>query len=355
MAAIVSLAEALADRRLFRGGQPLARDQGSTSTGFAALDEALPWNGFPRGALTEILLPAPGLGELELLSHAWARIGEKERLAFIAPPCIPYAPALLRAKWPLARFAWIEAPAAQAAWAAEQCLRAGCLGAVAFWLNGGDDKSLRRLQLAAEEGSVHAFLFRPLRHAANASPAALRLVLGSEPGTLKIHVLKVRGAVAPAKALQRERLAAATVAGDARPTHAAAAARDGDASTGTSGVRDGGIASIAGRVSHAGAVSGMCGMRDTRIASDADAMRDVGAAFATGALRNVNTAFTTGTLCNADVASDANGARDAGAARDAGVMHDAGSARTARAYRMLRTILAGRNLRAIVARRSSGV
>jgi len=206
MGVLVSLDEALADRRLFRGGRPLARDQGATPSGFDALDGVLPWGGFPRGALTEILLPAPGLGELDLISQACTRIGEKERLAFVAPPCIPYAPALLRARWPLARFAWIETPAAQAAWAAEQCLRAGCLGAVAFWLDRSDDKSLRRLQLAAEEGSVHAFLFRPLKHAANASPAALRLVLEPAPGSLKVRVLKVRGAVAPAVALQRERL-----------------------------------------------------------------------------------------------------------------------------------------------------
>jgi hypothetical protein len=205
MAAVVSIAEALADRRLFRGGQPLARGQGATASGFAALDAVLPWNGFPRGALTEILLAAPGLGEIDLLAGAWANIGEKERLAFVAPPCVPYAPALLRAKWPLQRFAWIEAPVAQAAWAAEQCLRAGCLGAVALWLPGGDDKSLRRLQLAAEEGSAHAFVFRPARHAANASPAALRLLLEPAPGLLKVRVLKVRGAVAPAVALQRDR------------------------------------------------------------------------------------------------------------------------------------------------------
>ena len=216
MAAVVSLAEALADRRLFRGGQPMLRDHGAVPSGFDALDAVLPWSGFPRGALTEILLPAPGLGEIELLSRAWAGIGEKERLAFVAPPCVPYAPALLRADWPLHRFAWIDAPASQAAWAAEQCLRAGCLGAVALWLSGGDDKSLRRLQLAAEEGSAHAFLFRPLRHAANASPAALRLVLEASPGQLKLRVLKVRGAVAPAASLSRDRLAPGGAARTAR-------------------------------------------------------------------------------------------------------------------------------------------
>ena len=205
MSASPVLLEALRDRRLFRAGQPLARGQGATPSGFAALDEALPWGGFPRGALTEVLLAAPGLGEVELIATAWRRIGAQERLVFVAPPCVPYAPALRALGLPLARFAWIEAPAAHAAWAAEQCLRAGCTGAVALWFAGGDDRALRRLQLAAEEGGCHGFVFRPLKHAANPSPAALRLQLEGEPGALRLRVLKCRGAVAPAGLLQRAR------------------------------------------------------------------------------------------------------------------------------------------------------
>jgi hypothetical protein len=207
MTASATLLQALQDRRLFRAGQPLARDQGATASGFAALDEVLPWGGFPRGALTEILLPRPGLGEIELIAQAWRRIGEQERLVFVAPPCVPYAPALRASGIALHRFAWIEVEAAQAPWAAEQCLRAGCLGAVAVWLSGGDDRSLRRLQLAAEEGGCHGFVFRPGRHAANASPAALRLLLEAESGALRLRVLKCRGAMAPAQTLQRERRA----------------------------------------------------------------------------------------------------------------------------------------------------
>jgi hypothetical protein len=207
MVASALLLEALHDRRLFRAGQPLARGQGATPSGFAALDDALPWGGFPRGALTEILLPASGLGEIELLAHALNRIGLQERLVFVAPPCVPYAPALHAAGVPLARFAWIETSAAQAPWAAEQCLRSGCLGAVALWFAGGDDRSLRRLQLAAEEGGCHGFVFRPLRHAANPSPSALRLQLDAVSGVLRVRVLKCRGAVAPSVALQRVRCA----------------------------------------------------------------------------------------------------------------------------------------------------
>lgn len=205
MAASATLLEALQDRRLFRAGQPLKRDQGATPSGFAALDEVLPWGGFPRGALTEILLPHPGVGEIELLLQAWCRIGAQERLVFVAPPCIPYAPALRDAGVPLQRFAWIDTDPQQAPWAAEQCLRSGCLGAVALWQTGGDDRGLRRLQLAAEEGACHGFVLRPVRHASNPSPAALRLKFESTRGVLGVRVLKCRGAVAPAATLRRTR------------------------------------------------------------------------------------------------------------------------------------------------------
>jgi hypothetical protein len=205
MSASATLLEALQDRRLFRAGQPLKRDQGATPSAFAALDDALPWGGFPRGALTEILLPHPGVGEIELLTRAWQRIGAQERLVFVAPPCIPYAPGLHAAGLPLQRFAWIDTDPVQANWAAEQCLRSGCLGAVALWQPGGDDRSLRRLQLAAEEGACHGFVFRPLRHALNPSPAALRLRFDPEPGALRLRVLKCRGTVAPAAVLRRAR------------------------------------------------------------------------------------------------------------------------------------------------------
>lgn len=218
MPASAPLLQALQDRRLFRAGQPLARGQGATPSGFAALDDVLPWGGFPRGALTEILHAAPGQGELQLIRAAWARIGVRERLVFVAPPCIPYAPALLAAQIPLARFVWVETDATHAAWAAEQCLRAGCIGAVALWSQDGDERRLRRLQLAAEEGGCHGFVFRPRRHAANPSPAALRLQLEAADGELRVRVLKCRGAMTPAAVVTLAR-----EAGDAQARDAARA------------------------------------------------------------------------------------------------------------------------------------
>lgn len=201
---------ALHDPRVFRAGQALAADSAlpALASGFAALDAALPGGGFPRGALTELLLPSPGVGECGLLAAAWAALSERERIVCIAPPWVPYAPALVAAGIRLERFAWIEAAQpAQAAWAAEQALRAGCVGAVALWTDSGEQRCLRRLQLAAAEGSCHGFLLRPALQAAQPSPAALRLLLEPVAGQLRVRVLKCRGRMLPAHLLCRDRAA----------------------------------------------------------------------------------------------------------------------------------------------------
>jgi hypothetical protein len=195
-----TLQQALRDGRVFHGNRATHTHDGLAS-GIEALDAALPWTGFPRGALTELLVGADGLGELSLLMPALAELTRRERIVLIAPPYVPYAPALVRAGLPLARLAWIDAPAERALWTAEQCLRAGCLGAVLVWSTGGDERALRRLQVAAEDGGSFGFVFRPLRHAANPSPAALRLLVdASDAGALRLRVLKCRGAQPPAAA-----------------------------------------------------------------------------------------------------------------------------------------------------------
>ena len=199
------LQDVLRDGRVFRGGQPAAARAGLRS-GNDALDAALPWNGFPRGALTELLVGADGIGELSLLLPALAVLAERERIVLVAPPYVPYAPALVRAGLPLARLAWIDAPAARALWTAEQCLRAGCLGATLVWSTGGDERALRRLQVAAEDGGSFGFMFRPARQAANPSPAALRLLLDADAaGTPRLRVLKCRGALPPPAAFAHAR------------------------------------------------------------------------------------------------------------------------------------------------------
>jgi hypothetical protein len=191
MAAIVSIDAALRDARLFRGGRALLEHRDGLPTGIAALDDALPWGGFPRGALSELLHRHDGIGEMSLLLPALRRLAASERVALIAPPYLPYPPALVQDGLPLSQLVWLAPPAERVLWTAEQCLRAGCLGGVLLWSPTGDDRALRRLQLAAEQGGAHAWLFRPLRHATNASPAALRLQVDRH----RLQVLKCRGAV----------------------------------------------------------------------------------------------------------------------------------------------------------------
>jgi protein ImuA len=173
------------------------------STGLAGLDALLPGGGWPCGALSEILFADDGIGELGLLMPALAGLTQRrQRVVFVAPPYIPYAPALAAHGLDLRYVVQIESTANAGAWSAEQCLRSGSCGAVLGWLQQADYTRLRRLQLAAESGDALAFLFRPASAAGKPSPAALRLRLHAgcddddshtDAGSVGIEVLKCRG------------------------------------------------------------------------------------------------------------------------------------------------------------------
>ncbi|SDT04992.1 hypothetical protein SAMN05216271_3453 [Halopseudomonas sabulinigri] len=199
MGSVVALDSLLQQRRVWRGRQevPPAKLQ---PTGHAVLDAALPSGGWQAAALNEILLPAAGSGELQLLWPTLTRLtAEDERVVLVAPPAIPFAPAWAQARVALPRLSIIQASGSDALWAAEQCLRSGSCGAVLCWPERTDDRALRRLQVAAETGDTLAFVLRPQREAINASPAALRLLLELRPNQLR--VLKCRGGLAPSHAL----------------------------------------------------------------------------------------------------------------------------------------------------------
>jgi len=164
-------------------------------TGFAALDAALPGGGWPAGALTEILCEPNGIGELRFLMPALARLGGGRFQAWIAPPYIPYAPALTAAGIDLAATIFIHPPrSTEALWAAEQLLRSGMCDAVLLWPKANDFRALRRLQLAAEQGDCRGVVFRGVECAAYPSPAALRLRLRApDDNRLEVQILKARG------------------------------------------------------------------------------------------------------------------------------------------------------------------
>lgn len=180
---------------IWRGNQRAQTAADALPTGFAALDALLPGGGWPRGALTEVLLARQGIGELRLLTPTLARLSEADGwLAWVAPPYVPYAAALAAAGIDLKRLLVAKPPSdADAWWTAEQALRSGACGALLAWLRAADERRMRRLQLAAETGHTWGVLFRHARAAQDRSPAALRLLLEPAADGLAVRILKRRG------------------------------------------------------------------------------------------------------------------------------------------------------------------
>jgi hypothetical protein len=168
------------------------------STGFEVLDRVLPGGGWPWGAVIEIFAERHGIGELRLWMPALASLSRsRERLwiVFVAPPLLPYAPALDSLGIDLDRVLLVDVgDRAEALWATEQSLRSGACISVMAWLRATDDTALRRLQLAAEARDCALLLFRPITELGRRSPAALRLRLTKEGADTRIEILKCRGA-----------------------------------------------------------------------------------------------------------------------------------------------------------------
>jgi cell division inhibitor SulA/protein ImuA len=196
------VAELLRHPALWRGGDAGAPE--TVPTGFRALDACLPGGGWPLATLIEFLVPAAGVGEIRLLLPALKRLAMVEYavprwVAWLAPPHLPYAPALVDAGLDPARMLVVRPRAgSDRLWAMEQALRSGACAAVLCWAGAADGTALRRLKLAAEEGGTPAFLLRPVAHRGDGSPAALRLALAAREFGLDVEILKSRGG-APAR------------------------------------------------------------------------------------------------------------------------------------------------------------
>jgi protein ImuA len=168
----------------------------SLPSGFSELDDHLPGGGWPGGAIAELMSDVPGIGELSLLIPALSNLARAGRyIVWVAPPYLPYAPALAQRGLSLNRVLLIRTCTwQQSLWATEQALRCPGVGAVLSWPVGIIDRNIRRLQLAAEAGGSLGFLYRPPAAALESSPAALRLRLHPAPaGSLTIEIQKSRG------------------------------------------------------------------------------------------------------------------------------------------------------------------
>lgn len=214
MAEVLALEALLAARTVWPAGKGAGRVIDGEPTGHAALDAVLPQGGWPRRALSELLLPLDGVGELALLWPVLARLtASASPVVLVAPPYVPYAPAWQEAGVDLAWLHIVEAGPRNALWAFEQCLRSGACAAVVGWPRTADARALRRLQVAADSGDCCAFAVRDRRHAINASPAALRMEWASGAW----HVRKCRGGQVPSQPLQLQ--AAAAPVPVMRPAH----------------------------------------------------------------------------------------------------------------------------------------
>jgi protein ImuA len=178
---------------LWRGSQ-LARVYGKTvETGYAALSAELPGGGWPLGALVELLVQQPGIGEMRLLRPAMSELS-KRPIALLQAPHAPNALAFSYLGLPMSKLMRLRAPkTADALWCAERILQAKSCGALIFWQQHIRAEALRRLHLAVQATETLLVLIRPLASAQDASPATLRLGVRPADGGLVVDVLKRRG------------------------------------------------------------------------------------------------------------------------------------------------------------------
>jgi hypothetical protein len=198
-----SLSAALNHPALWRGNDFAPVATPSVPTGYAELDVHLPGAGWPTGVITEIHVERPGIGELQLVMPAAARLTQADRWqVMIAPPYLPYAPALAAHGVKLSRLMLIRPKTlAEQLWACEQALQTTSCGTVMLWLDQTSERipenALRRLQLTAERREVLTMLFRASR-ASSCTQAVLRLHVSREENNTVVRILKRRGGGLPA-------------------------------------------------------------------------------------------------------------------------------------------------------------
>ncbi|MEO8310235.1 MAG: translesion DNA synthesis-associated protein ImuA [Caldimonas sp.] len=173
----------------------------AVASGFPALDAELPGGGWPRRALSELLLPHAGVGEIRLLAPPLVEVQRAGRLVMVFdPPAALSAAALAGFGFDVEELLVVNTrarvvPGSDSLWALEQALKSGHVGAVVAWLPPRlRAERLRRLQLAAHAHDGPAFVMREAAVAGR--PTASPLRLGLQAGgadRLCVRVLKRRG------------------------------------------------------------------------------------------------------------------------------------------------------------------
>lgn len=171
------------------------------STGYQTLDKQLHDGGWPLETTTEFGLSQSGIGELRLLMPALKELQTRQNelaqaanIIWIAPPFLPFAPALIKQHIDIQQLSIVQTNSMQdTLWATEQALLAECCVAVLSWTGRYNlgVRELRRLQLAAEKSNTWNVLFRHSDCLKQSSSCGLRLHLKSNTySQLEINILK---------------------------------------------------------------------------------------------------------------------------------------------------------------------
>jgi len=179
---------------LWKGSQLAQAQRPALSTGFSQLDDELPGRGWPLGALIEISLERPGIGEISLLRPALARLGSERSIMFIQPPCAPHFHCWTN--WGLhdQRLLWVQTDSLHdTLWACDKALRHNACSALLCWAPGARAQSLRRLHLAAQQSDTLLVMLRSPADTRQPCAAPLRLGLRPAERGLQVSILKRRG------------------------------------------------------------------------------------------------------------------------------------------------------------------
>jgi len=187
-------------------------DRPIVSTGWPALDRALPLGGIRRGSIVELLDARSGCGAETLAAVmmrlaawspravAWSPDHATKPIVIVDRDRQFYPPALAAWGIPLERIVMVQPTSdADALWAADQALRNRSLGAVWLRRDRLAPHDFRRLQLAAEDGESLGLLFRPMRVRGQPSWADLQLIVEPRPLTghrnLHVEMTRCRGGI----------------------------------------------------------------------------------------------------------------------------------------------------------------
>ena len=174
------------------------------ASGFKAIDRYLPWQGWPTGAMTEIMTDVVGRGEFSLLLPAMARVAQAKRhIVCIGAPFTLYSPALEQMGIDPSRVSQVYTAIAthgamakrsvDALWSAEQVLKSGTAGMVLLWTRDCTPEALHRLHLSLLGKDTVMVHFRRTASVMQRSPAWLRMTLTGDSKRLRLQVLKCRG------------------------------------------------------------------------------------------------------------------------------------------------------------------